>query len=214
MTRNATVGERLRETREAKQMTQGDVAKLLGLSRAAVTQWETDTTSPSVHKLAEIAKLLETTPQWLAYGVGKEPEVIYKPAAGSVSLKEIVFGEKVDERSEVRDWNIPTDYLKSELRAQDSGSLFIWRVEGSNMEPLYEYGDKVIVDAGAKRPSPSGVFLIWDGVGPSLHNVNVVPISGKPVARVSSTDGKTDQYEVPADKLQVIGRVRGLIKNV
>ena len=201
MAKGATsVGSRIREARENRQMTQQEVAKLLGLSRAAIAQWESDTTSPSIHTAAEVSKLLEVSPQWLAFGISTAPKIEYRKPEGCLEIKEVMFGEKPTDMQEGRTWNVPEDYVRAELNANTHSQLFIWRVESPNMAPLYEYGDKVIVDLAAKRPTPSGTFLIWDGIGPRL-------------ARVSSTAGN-ETYEVAADKLQIIGRVRGLLKHV
>ena len=63
MAKNETVGSRIKEARDQKQMTQLDIAKILGISRAAIAQWENETTSPSISTVTEVAKLLETTPQ-------------------------------------------------------------------------------------------------------------------------------------------------------
>lgn len=208
-----SVGTRIRRAREDAQMTQQDVAKLLGLSRAAIAQWETGVTSPSINTVTEVAKLLDKPAQWLAFGVGSEPTVIYKPAEGTVAIGEVMFGEKPDEKIAVREWHVPADYLRGELRAGSNDGLILWRVEAANMEPTYEYGDRVIVDTSARKASPPGIFLVWDGVGPALNHVTVVPTGGKAVARVSSTDGKTASYEVPAEKLVIIGRVRGVLKS-
>jgi transcriptional regulator with XRE-family HTH domain len=212
---STSVGSRIKEARERQQLTQRDLANVLGLSRAAVAQWESDTTSPSIQTIAKTAKLLETSPQWLAFGISVEPEVTYKMPEGSAPLKEVTFGDRPTEMHGSRSWSVPADYLKVELNCQSIDGLIIWRVESPNMEPLYECGDKVIIDLNARKPTPSGTFLMWDGIGPSLNMVAVVPSATgtKPVARVSSTGGG-DGYEVPADKLQIVGRVRGLLKNI
>lgn len=214
MAKNETVGSRIKEARDQKQMTQLDIAKILGISRAAIAQWENETTSPSISTVTEVAKLLETTPQWLAYGVSAEPTIVHQTPPGMVEIKEVAFGESPVATVDVRSWVLPLDYIKSEIHAGSADALIIWRVEGSNMTPSYELGDKVFVDTSSRKPSPSGVFLTWDGFGPALHNVTVTPSSGKLIARVSNTDGKTEPYEVPAEKLVIIGRVRGVLKNV
>lgn len=212
MVSEQSVGKRIRAAREEREMTQQDVGKLLGISRAAVAQWETDVTSPSLHTIGEVAKILSSRPEWLAFGIGTEPKIVYKPKDGLTVLNEVAIGDKPSERVTIREWDIPTDYLRGELRCSQTSDLFLWSVDGSSM-PAYEHGDKVIVDAGAKRPSPSGTFLIWDGVGPALAQVIVVPVDGKTVARVM-LDGRTTSYEVAPEKLQVLGRVRGVLKNV
>ena len=211
---SATLGQRIREARERANLTQMDIARHLGQSRAMVAQWESDTTSPSISKLEEVAKFLESKPQWLAYGINAEPIVIEKAPDGSVEIPEVIFGEGPADRSVLREWMVPLDYVKSELRATSPSSLIVWRVEGSNMAPAYEYGDKVIIDTNASRPSPSGTFLIWDGVGPVLHNVLVTLVDGKMIARVSSIDSSAPTYDISVEHLKIIGRVRGLIKHI
>ena len=214
-TKLQTVGGRIRDARERKEMTQNELAKRFGITRSGIAQWESDTTSPSIYKTEEIAKLLETTPQWLAFGISSEPKIVYQPEPGSVTINEVNFGEKPTEIDKVRSWAVPADYLKTELQCLSTSGLIIWRIHSSDLEPPYERGDKVIVDTNAKKPSPSGMFLLWleDGVGPSLNHVSVVPQGTTMIASVSRK-AAGNGYEVPVDKLHVIGRVRGLFKNL
>ncbi len=208
-----TVGGRIRALREKESLTQQDIAKIMGMSRAGVAQWELNVTSVSIQKAVELAKLLHTTPQFLAFGIDGQPKIEYIERPDSARIPEVMFGAKPTEVTELRNWTVPQDYLKGELHVLSTENLIIWRVEGSDMAPSYEYGDKVIVDMNAKRPSPSGIFLVWDGVGPALRNVAVVPVGGKPTARVATLDGK-ETFEVAIDKLTIIGRARGVLKNL
>ncbi len=52
-----TLGERLKAERLRCQMTQEFVAETLGVSRQAVSKWETGTTTPSTANLLALAKL-------------------------------------------------------------------------------------------------------------------------------------------------------------
>jgi transcriptional regulator with XRE-family HTH domain len=208
-----TVGGRIRSAREQANMTQQDIAKIMGLSRSAVAQWETGVTSPSVQRTYDIAKLIGTTPQWIAFGISDKARIEYVERPGSAKVPEIVFGSKPTDIQETNAWTLPVDYLKSELHCQSTDNLLIWRVEGSDMAPAYEYGDKIIVDTNAKRPSPSGIFLTWDGVGPALRSISVVPVHGKPTARVGTADGR-EAYEIAVEKLNIIGRARVVLKNL
>ena len=209
----STVGARIRAARDEKDMSQADLARLLGMSRAAIAQWESDTTSPSIATTAEVARILGKLPQWLAYGVSGEPQVVYKSPEeeGYVRIREVVFGDKIDAIQEIASWGVPSEWLKQELHCFDTTGLMIYAIEASNMEPQFEFGDRILVDATVKRPSPAGVFLHWDGVGPAVNQITVIPGAGskKPGARVSSADGKTEGYEVPVDSLKIIGRVKG-----
>jgi transcriptional regulator with XRE-family HTH domain len=209
-----SVGQRIREAREAAQLTQQDLAKHLARSRACVSQWEGDVTSPTLASLSDLAKLLpnDITPEWLAYGVSNAPIVIERSPPGTVSIKEVIFGNKVDERSDAGAWSIPESYLKGDLHVMSTEGLIVWRAESDALAPLYEYGDRIIVDTNAKRVSPPGVFLIWDGVGPSLAQIAVTQVDGKTsVARVSTSTKPNESYEVPIDQLQIIGRARGRV---
>lgn len=60
-----TLGSRLREAREAKNLTQDDVAAHFGIKRVSVTQWESDTTRPSLARVSGLAELLDIPEQWL-----------------------------------------------------------------------------------------------------------------------------------------------------
>lgn len=59
MTRIKHLGERLRELREEAKLSQAKLADLVGVSRNAVSQWESGETQPSSRRLASIAKALK-----------------------------------------------------------------------------------------------------------------------------------------------------------
>ncbi|XAI95916.1 transcriptional regulator [Microcystis phage Mwe-JY26] len=207
----STIGERIRHAREEKEMSQLDVSNLLGLSRAAVAQWESNTTSPSLFKTVEVAKILGVSPEWLAFGINQsaQPE-----SEDTVRLPEIIFDNGEKPTTIPGAWSLPRDWLRGDLRCLSMEKLVVWRVEGSNMAPSYEEGDRVIVDTLASRPSPGGVFLHWDGVGPVLNAIVVRPVEGKPRAIVSSLDSATPSFEAEIESLHIIGRVRGVMKAV
>lgn len=113
-----TVGSRIVEARKAKEMTQLDLAKLLGISRAAVGQWEIDATSPSIAKLEEVAMILGVEPQWLAYNVKPgEVRVVYRnPERDNIIwVNELKFGDAPDDLPVGDKWGIPSEYLTREL---------------------------------------------------------------------------------------------------
>lgn len=68
----STMGERIRKLREAHGMTQLDLGKRVGVSKSAVSQWESDSTQNV--KLATFLRLctvLHTDPSYLIYGPGR-----------------------------------------------------------------------------------------------------------------------------------------------
>ena|SRR5690554_5870144 len=69
-----TMGKRIARLREAKGMTQAEMARRLGLSRASIHQWETDA-SPNIRpaNLLALADLLGTDPHYLVHGPDRVP---------------------------------------------------------------------------------------------------------------------------------------------
>lgn len=216
---NEAAGRRFRECRDAAELTQEYVAKSFGIKRSAVAQWESGSSAMSVYVATRAAKLftetgkLKVTPEWLAFGIDGNPKVITKLPDGTVGLKEVSFGETPDEQLPAGFWSVPVDYLKGDLHVLATEGLIIWRTESDSMAPTYEYGDRLIVDTNAKRASPPGAFLIWDGIGPTLAHITVIQATeAGQYARVSSSLGADgDRYEVAVEKLNIIGRVKGRI---
>ena len=61
-------GNNLKNKRNEKGYTQEQFAELFGVSRQAVSLWESDSGYPEVEKLLEIAKILNVSLDWLFYG--------------------------------------------------------------------------------------------------------------------------------------------------
>lgn len=207
-----TVGERIIEARKAKDMTQLDLSKRLGVSRAAVGQWEINSTSPSIAKLEEVAMVLGVAPQWLAYSVQPgEARVVYKSAERDNIqwLTELTFGDQVTDEIEGAKWGFPGDYLTHDLHSSLDRTA-ICEVNSHAVEPEFEYGDKVFVDRADTKPSPSGTFAFWDGFGIAFAKMQAIPGKGSengPSVRI--TQKGSDTYELPFSEVVVIGRVKG-----
>jgi transcriptional regulator with XRE-family HTH domain len=64
------IGLKIQQARVAKGMTQGQLAKTLGIDRGSVGRWETGRSVPRQVGLPKIAKVLDQTPDWLMEGSG------------------------------------------------------------------------------------------------------------------------------------------------
>lgn len=60
-----TLGEVIKKHRTDLKMTQDFVAEYLGVSRQAVSKWESGASDPSTSNLIALAKLFDTTPEEL-----------------------------------------------------------------------------------------------------------------------------------------------------
>jgi transcriptional regulator with XRE-family HTH domain len=63
-----SVGARIRAQREARNMSQAELAKQVGLSSAAIWNWETKGRVPRPRALAKVAKALDVSERYLAEG--------------------------------------------------------------------------------------------------------------------------------------------------
>ena len=64
-----SLGEALKENRERCHMTQEFVAEAIGVSRQAVSKWETGTSDPSTSNLIALAKLFDISAEELLQSV-------------------------------------------------------------------------------------------------------------------------------------------------
>lgn len=74
-----SIGERIAELRKQSNLSQGQLAEALQVSRQAVSKWENDQTSPDTLKLIYLAEVLNTEVEYLATGrkpVYEEPPII------------------------------------------------------------------------------------------------------------------------------------------
>ncbi|WNL50667.1 transcriptional regulator [Ruegeria phage RpAliso] len=206
-----SVGDRIIHARKAKDMTQLDLAKRLGVSRAAVGQWEINSTSPSIAKLEEVATILNVEPQWLAYNVKPgETRVVYRsPERDNIQwVSELKFGNEEGELIEGDKWGIPNEYLTRDLGSSANDSA-ICSVNSHSVEPAFEYGDKVIIDRADTKPSPGGTFVYWDGIGYAFARMQAIP--GK-TPKVRLSQNGADTIDMDLSDLTIVGRVKGRLQ--
>lgn len=60
-----TFGEKLKNARKQKNITQEEFAELLGVSRQAVSKWESDSGFPETEKLSAISEILDVSVDYL-----------------------------------------------------------------------------------------------------------------------------------------------------
>ena len=68
------IGKRLRFLRDQKDMTQADLAKMLGVSRVTVTNWETDRAVPFYEAVIKMADYFEVTTDYILGLILGDPE--------------------------------------------------------------------------------------------------------------------------------------------
>ncbi|RWE81926.1 MAG: helix-turn-helix domain-containing protein [Mesorhizobium sp.] len=158
-TDSTTLGQRLRQAREAAGLTQNDIADHFKIKRVSVTQWEADTTRPSMERLPKLATLLKTDVAWLLDASGAAPVPIVREPKPRASRTPIIPG---DELVGGRDLPIyaaamggeghmivtfeAIDWVKRPAVLQNVRGGYGILVRGESMIPAYWPGDTALVN--------------------------------------------------------------------
>lgn len=155
-----TIGSRIRKKRVELGLTQRDVAKAIkGVTHSSISQWESDTTTPSSKNLFDLSTALGCDFAWLLNG-GEESNVI--PAIlknNKVPLISYVQAGVWTESVELRD-STGFEYILTSLDLSDSA--FALELKGDSMEPEFKEGDVVIIEP-AIEPTPGEFVVAMNG---------------------------------------------------
>ena len=136
--------ERLKQARKAKQYSQAEVSRLLGVTQQAVGKWETGRSTPDPQTVARLAEILDTTAdgllglrqQAVPGAVGRDAfmgsEECLIPVVGTVRAG---YGALAFEE----------DYGKEYASVKDPENYFYLVVKGDSMEPRISDGDLALV---------------------------------------------------------------------
>ena len=106
-----SIGERISELRKDAGVSQSELAGTLGVSRQAVSKWETDQSCPDALNLIKLADLLDTDIEYLTTGrrnFGRRPPVVIKTTETVEKIVEKPVIKKVYRTQLVRK---PSEYI-------------------------------------------------------------------------------------------------------
>ena len=95
-----SIGERIIQLRNQKNMSQGHLAQTLGVSRQAISKWENDQSSPDTLHLIKLADILDTEVEYLA--TGRKPVYEEAPIVVNMVKKVDKVVEKIVEKPVTR----------------------------------------------------------------------------------------------------------------
>ena len=97
-----SIGERITQLRKQRNLSQGDLAKAMDVSRQAVSKWENDLSSPDTIKLIQLAEVLDTQVEYLATGripADEQPPIVVNMVKTEEKIVEV---EKVVEKPVIK----------------------------------------------------------------------------------------------------------------
>lgn len=116
--------------------------------------------------------------------------------------------EPEDQEVSVAEWAVPENIIRGQTTAPPQG-LAIITVYGDSMVPDFRPGERIMVDTSDRRPSPPGVFVLWDGFGLVVKRLEMIPYSDPPVVSLISRNEQYAKRQLPADDVDIKGRVIG-----
>ncbi|WP_447875850.1 LexA family protein [Serratia fonticola] len=150
--KNETVGERIQALRKEKKLSQVSLAKAIGVSNVAISQWERSETEPKGDNLLALAAELGRDPGYLLYGHEIRGDNIsyagaYKPGKKYPVLSSVQAGawSEAIETYTLSDIDL---WLESDIHTQ--GEAFWLLVDGDSMT------------APAGLSIPEGTYVLFD----------------------------------------------------
>ena len=156
------MNERLAELRATAKLTQNAVAKAVGVSRAAVTQWENGLTKPKGEYIHALAKLYGCTTGYILHG---EDSGVGNVIPAPIGLRHIPIISYVQagcwtESCDCRAMDGSIETINTDL---DLGSMaFALSVRGDSMAPEIQEGDVVVIDPDVD-PLPGDIVAAKNG---------------------------------------------------
>lgn len=163
-----TIGERIRQRRKLLGLTLQNVADTFQINRASVSEWESGKSQPDVRKLAELARVLRASPEWLLTGDEKhapdaESDLNHhyeRVRRAKFKLEAGICGYTVEFSD---DDDAPPIVFRAEWLQRNklrADKLIAMKVSGSSMEPGLWDGDTVVVNLADVTPQDGVVFAV------------------------------------------------------
>lgn len=231
-----TIGKRLAQAREARGLTQDQVAALVGVGQSTVADWEVDKTTPRRKNLERVVAALECSPRFILLGEGPGPaarleghaqaratatgSLTTSPAADAVTIhgQEFRAIAVYDIRAAAGDgaqnhdeepisWSVfRAEWLRRVTRTPDL--LSVLRITGDSMEPALKDGDTVLVDRGVRMIGRDAIYIVRLGDDIQCKRCSRHPTTG--ILTIASDNPRYPTYtDIRPDspELEIIGRV-------
>lgn len=164
MIKKETFGQRLRKIREAKGLSQAELAQKMDTYQSRYQNWEIDRHEPDYEILKKLATVLEVSVEWLLEGEDiykvKEATAAYMPSRSVPLISWVRAGAM----------HYPIDNLQPgesegppvSTSCKDPNA-FALRVKGDSMMPEFQEGELIIVSPNTEWHSNDYVIAKLDG---------------------------------------------------
>ena len=206
------LSDRLNSLRKQADLSVSDVARRVGVTRAAADKWFKGSAAPSDERVEALSGLFQVTPAFIKYGdlsIESKQTLDVSPTEISIPLLSVsgsCGGGAADTNiSLVKMIRVEEEWLrKNAIGAYDKRFLHVITATGDSMTPTIESGDFVIVDSSQKRVSSDGIYVLEYSGSVFIKRVQIFPGDH---ASILSDNVRYKPYDVDdLDKLHVIGK--------
>lgn len=213
MTDTNSFGAQVKAWRKSQRLSQHELAKVLGVAQATVSDWESERYVPPMDKMLEIAERL-----WLkgdAPKTGGRPSIYAGITGDTVSIPMFDVSAAAGDGSVVNDaepesyWPLPKKFVELVTRAP--GQLVLINVTGDSMQPTLKSGDRILVDTSRINPAIPGIYVIAIEDMAVVKRLEIIPGTKPTKVRMASDNPLHPSYEIPLDDVRVLGSAVAVI---
>ena len=110
------------------------------------------------------------------------------------------------EDHKVEQWHFPIEWPRNHGFGQIE-SLKLITVSGDSMAPSLLHGDIVMIDTSDHTASPLGIFILNDGLGLVIKQIESIPNIAPVTLRIFSENTAGGAYDRSIQEVHIIGRV-------
>jgi transcriptional regulator with XRE-family HTH domain len=190
----------------------GEIADALTVSTDRLLRSKGDDTQ-LLTKLAKMAGGLRSVES-------DDPAAVIRPTTGilEIDIRAGMGGGGVTDREVRHDghyadpvkeesWSFPSSFMREELRAP-ANRIIIVETQGDSMIPTISPGERLVVDAGHKLPTPDGIYALRDRYGAIVvKRLQTLRRGNPPRLMIISDNESHHDEEVGADEIEIVGRV-------
>lgn len=197
-----TIGQRIREARQVYQVSQGSLAKRVGVSAAAVSQWESgDVRNLKPTNLLATARALGVNIQWLVYGSGR----MHDDATGPATRVPVVPWHNAGQIEHSIREDKCTEYVDAAFSPR--ARLFAVVIPDDSMAGEIPRGSTLAVDPGL-APEPGDYIMVRHIETGDVSCRKLIRDGGKLYLQAANS-----AYPMhPAEGHEIIGVVREVIR--